>query len=211
MLLKDIWDLFEEKIFERSSTDVLFNQYKDNISGLDLPDGAKIRKENLRNYLRGFDSPPQVLLIGEAAGPWGCRFSGIPFTSERQLVNGSLPFSGRQSSTHSPPYLETSSSIFWGLLSEHYPDFFICNVVPYHPHKKGLPLTIRRPNISEIKEFLEALGHIIAILNPHKVIAIGRVAEYALKNIGVKAIYVRHPSQSGASLFRKQMKIALSD
>jgi len=211
MLFKKIWDLFKEKIFEGDSTELLFNQYKDNIPGLDLPNGAKIRRENLRNYLRGFNSPPRLLLVGEASGPWGCRFSGIPFTSERQLVDGSLPFKGRQSSTHSPPYLETSSSIFWGLLAGHYPDFFIYNVVPYHPHKRGLPLTIRRPNISEIKESLEALRCIIEILNPHKIIAIGRIAECALRRIGVEAIYVRHPSQSGASLFRRQMKIVLSD
>ena len=205
MLLRDIWALLEEKVFPRASTEILFNQYKDVVPRLDLPDGDRIRRENLRNYLKSFERPPRTLIVGEAAGPWGCRFSGIPFTSERQLVERVLPVGGRQSSTRTLPYSENSASIFWGLMAEYHPDFFIWNAVPYHPHKKGEPLSIRRPGKREIAESLDALGGVAEILKPQKVIALGRTAEAALRMLRIEPLYVRHPSQAGASSFREAM------
>jgi hypothetical protein len=62
-----------------------FNQYRDWDPELERPDGAAIRRRNLRRYLETFAGASYVL-VGEAAGYAGCRFSGIPFTGEAQIV-----------------------------------------------------------------------------------------------------------------------------
>ena len=146
----DLWALFEEQIFSFRSTDELFNQYSDNDPRFDLPNGDSVRRKNLLKYLETFKKRPTVLLIGEAAGPWGCRFSGIPFTSERLLVKGIFPFEGHQSSIHDPPYSELSATIFWSTLLPYYPNFFVWNAVPFHPHKQGEMLSIRHPSRDEL-------------------------------------------------------------
>ncbi|MGE5237814.1 MAG: uracil-DNA glycosylase [Chloroflexota bacterium] len=168
--------------------------------------GNSIRKDNLRRYLERFRKRPVAVLVGEAAGPWGARFSGIPFTSERQLSEGVLPFKGSASSTHVPPYMEKSGSVVWGELLHHFPDFFLWNAVPLHPHLPGMPLTIRRPSAREIRTFSPLLQKVLAILAPRRVVAVGRVAETSLRYIGVPGTYVRHPSQAGAKAFREGIR-----
>jgi uracil-DNA glycosylase len=203
MLLRDIWDIYEGGVFKAPSTEVLFNQYRDRVEGLDLPGAAGIRRRNLRNYLEGFPVRPGVLVVGEAAGPWGCRFSGIPFTGERQLTTGELPFPGRKSSTHEPPYQERSGTVLWKALLRHHPGFLLWNTVPYHPHRRGEPLSIRTPNRAEIEACSVFLGEVIRLLRPKLIVAVGRKAEGALGLLGESPVYVRHPSQAGAGAFRE--------
>ncbi len=205
MLLQKLWDLFEREIFPFDSTDLLWNPYKDENSELDIPGAAEIRRQNLKNYLMSYVKKPEVLLVGEAPGPWGCRFSGIAFTSERQLINGEVPFKGKTSSTFDPPVLERSGTILWGALAEYYPRFFVWNCIPYHPTHPNEPLSIRTPKKSEIVEFNPILKGIAEILSPRKVIAIGRKAEQGLSLIGFDPIYVRHPSFGGKPAFIKGM------
>lgn len=204
------WELLEEKLFGLPSSPELFNQYKDADPAFDLPGAAAIRKENLSAYIMGFGRRPRFLLVGEAAGPWGARFSGVPFTSERQLEKGELPFRGRKSSNHEPPYSENSGAVVWGALLSRYPEFFLWNALPLHPHRKGEPLSIRTPGAAEIRAFCPLLRGAVGILFPSgpgrgQVVALGRKAEYALKLIGVSCLYVRHPAQSGAARFRAEI------
>ncbi len=204
MLLNDLWGLFEEEIFPFRSTDELFNKYSDNDLRFDLPKGQRIRRKNLLNYLNSFSKRPAVLLIGEPAGPWGCRFSGIPFTSERMLISGVLSFEGYQSSTHDPPYSEISATIFCEvLLPTLYPKVFVWNAVPFHPHKRGEMLSIRHPTREEIYTHSKVLSKVLFLMKPKLIVAVGRKAELALKVLGKSSIYVRHPSQSGAREFTK--------
>lgn len=205
MRLKALWRIIEKEVFTFPSTDVLFNQYGQSIEGLDLPGGELIRRENLKNYIGRFIRRPAVLVVGEAAGPWGCRFSGVPFTGERQLEAGGLPFKGRKSSVHEPPYLERSGSILWEKLLPHFPDFILWNAVPFHPHRRGEPLSIRKPSMGEVMAAAGTLKKIISALRPSRTIAVGRTAEAALRTIGVEAIYVRHPANGGARAFREGM------
>ena len=81
-----------------------FNPYLDIDNEVDLANAAQIRRININNYLSSFRRQPRVLVLGEAPGWRGCRFSGIPFTSEAQLISQSLPFSGRPSSRRKLPY-----------------------------------------------------------------------------------------------------------
>lgn len=202
----DLVSLLKKDLFPLPSTALLFNQYKDINPEFDLPEAAKIRRENLVRYIEEFKKRPGILLVGEAAGPWGCRFSGIPFTSEKQLVTGTLPFRGKQSSIRTSPHSEASGTVIWGELAEFYPEFLIWSAVPLHPHKPEDPLSIRTPSPAEVKEFSGLLEKIIAIVRPEKIVAVGRCAERALASLGAPCSYVRHPSQGGAAEFRREIK-----
>ncbi len=148
-----------------------FNQY--GASGL--------LERRLADYLARC-SQAELLLVGEAAGYRGARVSGVPFTSERQLT-GSGP-------------AEASATIVHRILrelglEEH---VLLWNVVPTHPHRRGEPVSNRRPTRREIeasRPFLETLAA------GRQVVPVGRVAEGALGLSGI-----RHPSHGGARAFR---------
>ena len=72
--------------------DGAFNQYLESNPDLEKPDGPAIRRRNLRRYLCEFANA-SYLLVGEAAGYAGCRFSGIPFT--RRTCSTSVSFTIR--------------------------------------------------------------------------------------------------------------------
>lgn len=197
-----IWSVLESEVFPRDSNKTVFNQYKDINIKLDIPNANEIRKQNLRNYLGSFQKKPNILLVGEAAGPHGMRFSGIPFTSEAQLENKIFPFSGSRSSSKKKPHSENSGTVFWGALLSYYYSFFVWNLVPFHLHKAGDYLSIRNPTRPEIQEFSALLKLILEISKPQQVIAIGRTAQSALTLINKPCTYIRHPSQAGANAFR---------
>jgi uracil-DNA glycosylase len=201
MKLTRLHEFYESEVFPRPSTKILFNQFRDELPGYDIRGGAKIRRENLKNYLRTFKRTPKLLLVGEAPGPWGARFSGVPFSGEGPLSRGELPFTGSATSTSEQPYSERAGKIFWGLLAIHHPDFFIWNSIPYHPHQLGKPLSLRTPKWSEVKNHLPLLEDLLTILKPRAIASIGRVAEKALTEIGRKSTYIRHPSHGGVKLF----------
>jgi len=206
MLLNDIWDLFQNRVFPTQSTEILFNQYKDSDPIFDLPNGNNIRKQNLRNYLGSFSQRPSIMIVGEAPGPRGCRFSGVPFTSEAQLcTHGFLPFMGRQSSARESPYTENTATIFWKALAPYHPKFLVWNCVPFHPHKQGEILSIRSPTKKEVSFYSGILSELRALVKPIHILAVGRKAELGLRQIGVRPIYVKHPSHGGAREFRTRL------
>lgn len=149
------------------------------------------------------------LILGEAPGPHGCRFSGVPFTTEAQLLVGHLKFSGQQSSNRKEPYYAPASKIFWNIMLPYAlqgKPFFIWNCVPLHPHKKDEPLSVRNPTSTEIRRYSSGLSKLVEVIQPIQVIAVGRKAQEALFKINVQAIYARHPSMGGASKFKNKMK-----
>ena len=75
-------ELLETRVSLTPSTEVLFSQYRDVNAEYDLSNAADVRRQTLANYIGCFSDAPPTLLVGEAAGPWGCRFSGVPFTVE---------------------------------------------------------------------------------------------------------------------------------
>lgn len=206
MLLRDIWEVFRKDVFTVPSTEVLFNQYRDRVEGLDLPGAEEIRRRNLRGYLASFGRRPRALVVGEAPGPWGCRFSGLPFTGERMLEEGAFPFGGRKSSTHEPPYQERSGVIFWRDMLPRLGEFLLVNSVPFHPHRRGEPLSIRTPTRGELEGCAPILAAIAERLDPRTLVAVGRKAEAALGMLGLPALYVRHPSRGGAREFARGME-----
>jgi hypothetical protein len=124
--------------------------------------------------------------VGEAPGYRGCRVSGIPFTSERQLT-GEGPAEATATIVH---------RVLHELGLEH--DVLLWNVVPTHP---GTESTNRRLARSEIAA---GLSFVQLLASGRRVVPVGRVAGRAL---GLPA--VRHPSHGGAELFRSGLSAAI--
>ena len=155
-----------------------FNQYA---SG----DRAGLLRDRLTGYLASRRCA-RVLLVGEAAGYRGARVSGLPFTSERQ-VSGEGP-------------AEATASIVQQVLRELEiaDDVLLWNAVPTHP---GSETSNRRPTRAEVEA---GIGFVHRLAEGRRVLAVGRVAERALR-----APYVRHPSHGGAKAFRRDVAAAL--
>lgn len=205
MLLQEVWDLLEAQVFPYPSTERLFNLYRDANPELDLVDAPEIRRDNLRRYLAAYKSMPEILLICEAPGPWGCRFSGVPITSESQLLDPAFPVHGRKSSIAAEPHSEYSANIHWRVLAPFFPRFLTWNTVPLHPHRAD-PLSIRTPTNREIDAFRDVVGGFAEIIQPATIAAVGRKAERALRHLGIEHTYVRHPSQGGARHFERGIR-----
>lgn len=202
MTLTKLWKFIQGNVFTVKSTPDLFNPYRDNVDGLDLKNGSSIRRKNLKNYLESFDTPPDTLLVGEATGFGGCRFSGVPFSSERQIESGLLPFRGKTSCRNGTPKTEPTATIFWEIMKPYHPNFFVWNSVPFHPHKTGDPLSNRFPSRKEIDTHSGILLGIVDLLEPARVIAVGRKAEIALSRLKVLFKHVPHPSRGKKEKFK---------
>jgi uracil-DNA glycosylase len=203
--LTELAEFFQEKLFPIPSSESLLNPYSYRHPNTDQPNAPATRQKNLLNYLSHFEGLPRYLIVGEAPGPWGCRFSGVPFTSERQLAQGELPFTGKPTSTHNLPVVERSATIFWDLLKPFHQDFLVWNSIPLLPHKVGDPQTLRAPKRAEIREFQFILAFMIEVIRPETILAVGRRAEEALHMLGKSCIYVRHPSHGGKGEFIKTL------
>ncbi|MCX5685754.1 MAG: uracil-DNA glycosylase, partial [Planctomycetota bacterium] len=220
----DLWRYFQQRLFTLdvlrlpiSPLRPLFNPWRDCDPLVDLPQADAIRRENLRSYLESFPQRPEAVIVGEAPGPWDCRFSGIPITAERSLHAGGIRagdrtlFQGRRSSRDVPaaplarraPFQSPSSAIFWGIMAEHHPRFLIWNCVPLHPYLPGRPLSVRTPTPAETAYFTAYLGDLLAIVQPRLVVAMGRKAEQSLGRLEIACRYIRHPSMGGAPAFRE--------
>jgi hypothetical protein len=211
MILEGVWRAMDRDVFSRSSTDTLFNFYAAERPSVDRKGAGRIRRQNLRNYLDSFPAMPSVLVVGEAPGPWGCRYSGVPFTSEQQLCSPDFPFRGKQSSTEDHPHSERSATIFWNVLRDLHPHFLIWNALPLHPHPVNDAQSLRRPAAVEVAAFSTLLRSIADEINPKMVVAVGRVAEQAVGRIGIVPIYVRHPSRGGMKDFTEGMRRVFAD
>ena len=211
MLLRGFWQQFNEKALATPSAPDLFNLYKDEHPEFDAPNAAFRRRDNLRRYLATFDALPAVFILAEAPGPRGCRFSGVPVTSEAQLVSTRFLIHGRKTSAAAEPYSEYTAGIFWRELQGAFPNFLVWNTVPLHPHHAGRPMSIRTPRKQEVEAFTHLTTALLLELKPQLVLAMGRTAEGALKRAGWHCTYVRHPSQGGAKIFAESVRAMLRD
>jgi len=148
-----------------------FNFYRDG------PRAALLMRR-LDDYLAA-RSNATLLLVGEAPGYRGARYSGVPFTSERQLT-GAGP-------------AEATATIVRRVLEElELEAETLCwNAVPTHP---GTETSNRRPTSNEIEA---GTRFVRRLAEGRRVLAIGRVAAAA-----TGAPYIRHPSHGGAEEFR---------
>ncbi len=203
--LGEVFELCEEHVFGIASTEELLNPYLGVDAEADAPQADGLRRDNLRRYLEDFERPPGVMILAEAPGPWGCRFSGVPITSEAQLVDPDFPIDGEVTSRDGVPHAEYSAGIFWRVMRPFYPAFLVWNAVPFHPRRIGQPTSIRTPRVSELRRFAPVTAAVVELLGPVELVALGRRAEAQMGMLGLECRYVRHPSQGGARAFERGM------
>jgi hypothetical protein len=190
------------------------NPYRDADPALDRPGAAAQRRRNLEAYLERVGRP-RLVLVGEALGFRGGRFSGIAFTSERQLAGDGpcrLPWAGspfRPTSRNPALWLEPSGSVVWDSLGGEARGALLWNAFPWHPRGKAGPLSNRTPERRLLTANLHVLEKLLEIAGEARLLAVGRTAQAALAIFGAEAPALRHPAHGGAAVFRRQMKILL--
>lgn len=202
--IKNLWNYLSIELFSipgEHGNKPLFNPYFGLEPDLDQAEADRIRRENLQSYFASFSQLPRTLVVGEAPGWRGCRFSGIPFTSESQLLSDALPFRGERSSRLGKPQSEASATIFWKVMRPFYPQFLAWNCLPLHPFKPGLPASNRHASTGEIKRFDPILRTVIKKLEPEGILAVGKDAQMSLTRLSLDITPVRHPSHGGAKTF----------
>jgi len=183
-----------------------FNQYRDARPD-DLPDAPAMRRANLRVYLEQ-RRDADIVAVGEAAGYQGMRWSGIAFTSERDLLRWGMPY---QPTCRTRVWSEPSGTIVHGLFDRLGAEgrVVLWNTVPTHPYRPGSERSNRHPTAAEIAASRALMEHFLELVRPRVVVAVGRIAQAALAALGQDARYVRHPANAGATAFRQQMEAIL--
>jgi uracil-DNA glycosylase len=194
---------FVDKLAKSSVPARLYNQYGHGVAS------NLIRRANLRRYLMQLKAyHPDVALVGEAAGHRGCRLTGVPFTSERLLLEGNDEHnllgadSGYRCTGERGRIVgEQSATIVWGVVAQMSRPPLLWNALPFHPHQDGKPWSNRTPSRAEL-----ALGipHLIAILELFavtSVVAVGNKAAHILTDIAIPFRKVRHPAYGGKRAF----------
>jgi hypothetical protein len=188
----------------------VFNQYAEVNPAYDRRDGAERRRENLRRYLECFRDAAYVL-VSEAPGYAGCRFSGVSFTDERFLFGDQpLPWvhaAGsflRASRDDRPLSREMSATIVWSALGDRR-DIVFWPAFPWHPMGLRGPMSNRAPRREELRTGCEVLQCFLETLFPGRaLVAVGRHAHNSLAALGHGDVrYIRHPAQGGATAFRR--------
>ncbi len=188
----------------------VFNQYAESNPELDRPDAAARRRGNMRRYLECFRDAAYVL-VSEAPGYAGCRFTGVSFTDERFLF-GEQPLAWAQDAggflragrDDRPLSREMSATIVWGALGDRR-DIVFWPTFPWHPMGTRGPLSNRPPRRDEILVGREVLHWLLETLFPGRILgAVGCHGHAALAALGYGDVrYIRHPAQGGASEFRR--------
>jgi uracil-DNA glycosylase len=180
-----------------------FNQYADEGPD-DLPGAAPIRLANLRAYLAE-RADADVVCLGEAGGYQGMRWSGIAFTSERDLLRWGPPYAVTCAARR---WSEPSGTIVHKVLGELGAErrVILWNTVPTHPHRPGEPLSNRRPTTAEVEAGAPLAMRLVELIQPRIVVAVGRIAESVLPP---GTAYVRHPANAGGPAFREGMRAIL--
>lgn len=168
------------------------------------------RQANLRAH---FSCPkPLYLLVGEAPGYQGCRYSGIAFTSERLIEEGKIPrVTSRQLTSRPKPWSEPSATVVWRVLHSLgiAESTVLWNAFAWHPHKPGYPLSNRPPTHKELVDGEDVFFEVVDYFSKQgtKIIAVGRTAEYLLEYLAYPSFAtVRHPSMGGAKKFEEGMR-----
>jgi len=203
------------------------NPYSVCLSGVDIgPEAPEIRRRQLRAYLTRRVDTARLLLVAEAPGYQGARFSGIAMTCERTLLGQkpgvppeavlgdvpgqrtSHPGTGRNRPEQAHGFCEPTASIVWrelvalGLTDR----AVLWNVFPFHPHREGGPLTNRTPSRAEVAAHLDIIADLHAAFATARVICIGNTARDHLHPLYPDLPALRHPANGGASKFRDGLR-----
>lgn len=183
----------------------IFNQYKDVCLYYDSKNSPLIRRENLKNYLKvQLEKRPKNFWVGEAGGYKGVRRTGLLLTSENWLSLASLRLETEfKKATVTDIQKELSAGAVWREIERLNEVPFVWAAVPLHVHQPKKQLSNRNPIMKEVRFFYPFLEEILQTFKPKNIVAIGRIAQKALLELGIRNTYVRHPSMAGIPEFRR--------
>jgi uracil-DNA glycosylase len=192
----------------------VFNPWAEHDPATDLSHSASSQRlERLTSHL-AIDA--RFVLVGEAAGYQGCKVSGIPFTSERLILESRIPrirTDAPRLTSRPRPWSEPSATTVWntlhalGIANE----TILWNAFPWHPHKPRLLQSNRTPTPAERRAGVAVLSRLLQLVPRAQVFAVGRNAEWSLLQLGRDATPLRHPSMGGARKFAHQLHAACGD
>jgi hypothetical protein len=223
--------LFIDDIKSYKQIKEVFNPWKEFDTEYDADNNAaETRSGYLEDFLKLRLGKVKMILIAEAVGYQGGRFSGIPLVSERLLLGHNKEinpcifvdtseikrtsnpeckrFKYKTQSTHG--FSEPTATIIWDTVLKNNVspyDIATWNTFPFHPFNKnkGL-LSNRTPREEEIKQGQEILMKFIKLFPDAQVIAVGRIAQRTLRNMEIECLHIPHPSNGGANDFREGFK-----
>jgi uracil-DNA glycosylase len=96
---------------------------------------------------------------------------------------------------------ERTAAVVWKVLSRINQPVVLWNVFPFHPHEPDDPFSNRCHTAAERDTTMPLLLALIDMFKPQCIVAIGRDAQMALRELEVPVNTVRHPSYGGQSEF----------
>lgn len=170
-----------------------------------------VRRANLIHYLNQVADAPLVL-IGEAPGYRGCRWTGIPFSSEYMLFSEKCLGEGYEVAPDAAgDRKEPTAGMIWKYLQAQSLLPLCWNAFPFHPYPAYRPTKNRKPNAEELKRGAQILKEFIVLFPDKPLVAVGGVAASALDKMGFEHLKVRHPSYGGKADFVRGMDQILAE
>lgn len=189
---------------ERASLPNVFNPWRDHCPSCDLVGAAGLRRENLRRFLESaLTVESTTMWVGRDLGYRGGRRTGVPLTDEVHLASAAALLGDIDlvRATEGPVVAERTAAVVWRVLGEVRRPVVLWNVFPFHPHRADDPMSNRCHTRAERDETWPLLEALVEMVQPKRVVAIGRDAADALEELGVQAVSVRHPSYGGQAEF----------
>ncbi len=207
----------------------VFNPWRDYDERYDISKEApRIRRENLRDYLLPRLGKAPYIIVAEAVGYQGGRFTGIAITCERMLlghhptITPDIVLDRKASRTSNPesPFIEKKTqkdmgfneptdTVVWNALVENKVDpkrVLLWNIFPFHPHKAGEPLSNRTPTEEELIKGFAYTKTLLEMNGQSMLLAVGQKAAQTLETFHVKARALRHPANGGAGKYRAEFR-----
>lgn len=194
---------FVDALQSASLPDV-FNPWRDQCPICDRADAPSLRRENLRLFLeRAIEVDAATMWIGRDLGYRGGRRTGVPLTDEVHLASASALMGDITlvRATEGPVVAERTAAVVWGVLRRVQRPTVLWNVFPFHPHLAQDPMSNRPHTRVERDATWPLLEALIEMVQPARIVAIGRDASQALADLGVACDAVRHPSYGGQAEF----------
>ena len=216
----------------------LFNPWEDQDPYATFPnEAAERRRSYLKWYLQKREAA-DYLFVGEALSWNGGRFSGIPMTSERMLldkhktvcwhfvVGDSWPRPERTSaccacgseSARRKGLTEPTATTVWeaALEQDIQPfEFALWNVVPWHPHDVDSAQENRGGRNLKCEELREGGRHLKTVLDglfpDATVVAVGWTAWAAVLPLRPSAFCLIHPAHGRSNQFRQGLRAIVRD